>query len=113
MGVCLGGQLLAVASGGRVGPNPDGPEIGPQLIAKRANDTMYGLAASVWTKNIARGRRLAEQIEAGTVMVNEVVYTHGVAQTPWGGVKQSGFGRDLGQHALDQYTNVKSVWVAL
>jgi acyl-CoA reductase-like NAD-dependent aldehyde dehydrogenase len=61
-----------------------------------ANDSIYGLTASVWTKDIARGKRLAEQIEAGTVMVNEVVYTHALAQTPWGGVKQSGFGRTHG-----------------
>ena len=57
-----------------------------------ANDSVFGLTASVWTKNMARGRRLAERLEAGTVMVNEVLYTHGIAQTPWGGVKQSGLG---------------------
>jgi succinate-semialdehyde dehydrogenase/glutarate-semialdehyde dehydrogenase len=61
-----------------------------------ANDSIYGLTASVFTRDIARGRRIAEQIDAGTVMVNEVVYTHAVAQTPWGGVKQSGYGRTHG-----------------
>jgi succinate-semialdehyde dehydrogenase/glutarate-semialdehyde dehydrogenase len=65
-----------------------------------ANDSLYGLTASVWTRNIARGRRLAEQIDAGTVMVNEVVYTHGIAQTPWGGVKDSGYGRTHGRAGL-------------
>ena len=65
-----------------------------------ANDSIYGLTASVFTKNIARGRRIAEQIDAGTVMVNEVVYTHAVAQTPWGGVKQSGYGRTHGRLGL-------------
>ena len=65
-----------------------------------ANDSVYGLTASVWTRNIARGRRLAEQIDAGTVMVNEVVYTHGIAQTPWGGVKDSGYGRTHGRAGL-------------
>ena len=65
-----------------------------------ANDSVYGLTASVWTRNIARGRRLAERIEAGTVMVNEVVYTHGIAQTPWGGVKDSGYGRTHGRMGL-------------
>ncbi len=49
-----------------------------------ANDSVFGLTASVWTSNIGRGRRLANQIHAGTVMVNESVYTHGIAQTPWG-----------------------------
>ncbi|OLE54736.1 MAG: hypothetical protein AUG51_06410 [Acidobacteria bacterium 13_1_20CM_3_53_8] len=65
-----------------------------------ANDSPFGLTASVWTKDIARGRRIAEQIEAGTVMVNEVLYTHGIAQTPWGGVKQSGLGRTHGRLGL-------------
>jgi acyl-CoA reductase-like NAD-dependent aldehyde dehydrogenase len=67
---------------------------------KLANDSVYGLTASVWTRNIARGRRLAEEIQAGTVMVNEVVYTHGIAQTPWGGVKDSGYGRTHGRAGL-------------
>ena len=67
---------------------------------KLANDSVYGLTASVWTRNIARGRRIAERIEAGTVMVNEVVYTHGIAQTPWGGVKDSGYGRTHGRMGL-------------
>jgi succinate-semialdehyde dehydrogenase/glutarate-semialdehyde dehydrogenase len=65
-----------------------------------ANDSVFGLTASVWTKNIQRGRRIAEQIEAGTVMVNEVLYTHGIAQTPWGGVKESGLGRTHGRLGL-------------
>jgi acyl-CoA reductase-like NAD-dependent aldehyde dehydrogenase len=65
-----------------------------------ANDSIYGLTASVFTSDIARGRRLAEQIEAGTVMINEVVYTHAIAQTPWGGVKQSGYGRTHGRLGL-------------
>ena len=65
-----------------------------------ANDSIYGLTASVFTCDTGRGRRLAEQIDAGTVMVNEVVYTHAVAQTPWGGVKQSGYGRTHGRLGL-------------
>lgn len=65
-----------------------------------ANDSVYGLTASVWTDDLARGKRIAEQIEAGTVMVNEVLYTHAIAQTPWGGVKQSGVGRTHGRSGL-------------
>ncbi len=65
-----------------------------------ANDSIFGLTASVWTRDIARGQRIAEQIAAGTVMVNEVLYTHGIAQTPWGGVKQSGIGRTHGRAGL-------------
>src|SRR5690242_6858847 len=65
-----------------------------------ANDSVYGLTASVWTNDLARGKRIAEQIDAGTVMINEVLYVHAVAQTPWGGVKQSGFGRTHGRLGL-------------
>jgi succinate-semialdehyde dehydrogenase/glutarate-semialdehyde dehydrogenase len=65
-----------------------------------ANDSVFGLTASVWTRDISKGRRVAKQIEAGTVMVNEVLYTHGIAQTPWGGVKQSGYGRTHGRLGL-------------
>ncbi len=65
-----------------------------------ANDSIYGLTAAVFTSDIGRGRELAERIDAGTVMINEVVYTHAVAQTPWGGVKQSGYGRTHGRLGL-------------
>jgi succinate-semialdehyde dehydrogenase/glutarate-semialdehyde dehydrogenase len=65
-----------------------------------ANDSIYGLTASIWTRNIERGRRLAAKIDAGTVMVNEVMYTHSVAQTSWGGVKQSGIGHTHGRAGL-------------
>ena len=65
-----------------------------------ANDSPFGLTASVWTRDLRRGRRVASRIEAGTVMVNEVLYTHGIAQTPWGGVKQSGLGRTHGRLGL-------------
>ncbi len=76
-----------------------------------ANDSAFGLTASVWTKNIGRGRRVAEQLEAGTVMVNEVLYTHGIAQTPWGGVKQSGLGRTHGRLGLLELVTPRHVHV--
>jgi acyl-CoA reductase-like NAD-dependent aldehyde dehydrogenase len=76
-----------------------------------ANDSVFGLTASVWTTDIARGKRLAEQIEAGTVMLNEVVYTHAVAQTPWGGVKQSGFGRTHGRMGLLEMVSPRHIHV--
>ena len=76
-----------------------------------ANDSVYGLTASVFTKDTARGRRLAEQIDAGTVMVNEVVYTHAVAQTPWGGVKQSGYGRTHGRLGLLELVSAQHIHV--
>ncbi len=65
-----------------------------------ANDTEFGLTASVWTKDISKGKRVAEKIRAGTVTVNEVLYTHGIGQTPWGGFKNSGYGRTHGLEGL-------------
>ena len=67
---------------------------------KLANDTEFGLTASVWTRDLAKGKRVAEQIEAGSVCVNEVLYTHGIGQTPWGGFKNSGRGRTHGAEGL-------------
>lgn len=65
-----------------------------------ANDSDFGLTASVWTKDIGKGKRVAGEIRAGTVMVNEVLYTHGIGQTPWGGFKDSGYGRTHGLEGL-------------
>lgn len=77
-----------------------------------ANDTIYGLAAGVWTRDIGKAHRIAREVQAGTVWIN--TYNQYDAASPFGGYKQSGFGRDLGyQSALDKYTQMKSVWVAL
>jgi succinate-semialdehyde dehydrogenase/glutarate-semialdehyde dehydrogenase len=76
-----------------------------------ANDSDFGLTASVWTNNIARGQQLARQIEAGTVTINEVLYTHAIAQTPWGGMKQSGLGRTHGQAGLMELVRPQHVHV--
>ncbi|MBV9217566.1 MAG: aldehyde dehydrogenase family protein [Acidobacteria bacterium] len=65
-----------------------------------ANDSEFGLTASVWTRDYAKGKRVAQQIEAGSVCVNEVLYTHGIGTTPWGGFKNSGRGRTHGTEGL-------------
>ncbi len=65
-----------------------------------ANDSEFGLTASVWTRDLAKGKRVAQRIEAGSVCVNEVLYTHGIGQTPWGGFKNSGRGRTHGREGL-------------
>lgn len=74
-----------------------------------ANDTIYGLAAGVWTSDMSRGHRLAHAIQAGTVWLN--TYNLFDVAAPWGGMKQSGYGREYSRHALDEYTQVKTVWV--
>jgi succinate-semialdehyde dehydrogenase/glutarate-semialdehyde dehydrogenase len=76
-----------------------------------ANDSSYGLTACLWTNDISKGRRIAEQIQAGTVMVNEVVYTHAIAQTPWGGVKKSGYGRTHGRLGLLELVSARHIHV--
>ena len=76
-----------------------------------ANRSMYGLAAGVWTSNVKRAHRFARALHAGTVWIN--TYHPLDAASPFGGYKQSGFGRELGGHALELYTQVKSVWVDL
>jgi acyl-CoA reductase-like NAD-dependent aldehyde dehydrogenase len=76
-----------------------------------ANDSEFGLTASVWTRDIARGRRIAEQIEAGSVAVNDVLYTHGIGQTPWGGFKSSGRGRTHGREGLMELVQAQHIHV--
>lgn len=80
-------------------------------VARRANDTPYGLGASIWSNDLARVHRLIPKIRAGTVWVN----CHNIldASMPFGGYKQSGFGREMGQAVLDLYTETKSVIMAL
>jgi acyl-CoA reductase-like NAD-dependent aldehyde dehydrogenase len=81
-----------------------------EAIAK-ANDTQYGLASAVWTRDIKKAHYVASRLKAGTVWIN----TYNVYDTaaPFGGYKQSGFGREMSVHALEHYTQVKSVWVDL
>jgi acyl-CoA reductase-like NAD-dependent aldehyde dehydrogenase len=80
-------------------------------LIQRANDSSYGLAAGVWTRDISKAHRFAEAVQSGVVWVNS--YGLYDAAAPFGGTKQSGFGREMGQDALDLYTQVKTVWVGL
>lgn len=82
-----------------------------QDALEKANDSIYGLAAGVWTNDIKRGLRMARNLQAGSVWVN--TYNLLDSAAPFGGTKQSGFGRELGIQAMDMYTQTKSVWVDL
>ena len=80
-------------------------------VLKAGNDTNYGLSAGIWTRDIAKAHRAARALRAGTVWIN--CFNTFDAASPFGGFKESGYGRELGQHALELYTQIKSVWVQL
>ncbi len=77
----------------------------------QSNATNYGLGAGVWTRDIKKAHRAAAALKAGSVWIN--CYNVYDAASPFGGYKESGFGREMGRHNLDLYTQVKSVWVDL
>jgi betaine-aldehyde dehydrogenase len=80
-------------------------------LIKQANEVVYGLSAGIWTKDITRAHRFAKAVKAGVIWIN--TYNMFNAASPFGGYKQSGYGREMGKHALEMYTQVKSVWVDL
>ncbi len=78
-------------------------------LIRRVNDTQYGLAAGVWTRDIGKAHRYAHAVQAGTVWINGYGMIDPAA--PFGGYKMSGFGREMGKEAIDLYTQVKTIWV--
>ena len=76
-----------------------------------ANDTIYGLSAGIWTDDVNVAHRAARALRAGVVWVN--TFDAGDISSPFGGFKQSGFGRDKSIHALDKFTDLKAIWIAL
>jgi succinate-semialdehyde dehydrogenase/glutarate-semialdehyde dehydrogenase len=82
----------------------------PQHAVRLANQSKFGLGASIWTRDLQRAYDVAAQLEAGAVFVNEVVKSD--PRLPFGGIKQSGYGRELADYGLREFVNIKSVWVA-
>jgi acyl-CoA reductase-like NAD-dependent aldehyde dehydrogenase len=80
-------------------------------VAEQANKTTFGLSGAVWTNDVKKAHKLAAHIKAGTIWVN--CYNALDPAMPFGGYKMSGYGRELGKHSIDTYTNIKSVWVNL
>ncbi len=77
---------------------------------KLANDSDYGLGAAVWTRDLSRAHRISRRLKAGSVFVNN--YNDGDMTVPFGGYKQSGNGRDKSLHALEKFTELKTIWIA-
>ena len=78
---------------------------------RKANDSVYGLGAGVWTNDLTNAHHLAHALKAGTVWVN--CYNLVDAASPFGGYKESGWGREMGRYAMDLYSETKSVWINL
>ncbi|VAX21180.1 Succinate-semialdehyde dehydrogenase [NAD]; Succinate-semialdehyde dehydrogenase [NADP+], partial [hydrothermal vent metagenome] len=74
-----------------------------------ANDSPFGLGAAIWTKDIEKGKELAKQIESGAVFINGLVKSD--PRLPFGGVKSSGYGRELSHYGIKEFVNIKSVWI--
>src|SRR5262249_9261864 len=80
-----------------------------EQVLDEANKTMFGLSGGVWTRDVKKAHRLAANIKAAPIWVN--CYNMFDPQVPFGGYKQSGYGRELGKHSIELYSNIKSVWM--
>jgi succinate-semialdehyde dehydrogenase/glutarate-semialdehyde dehydrogenase len=80
-----------------------------EAAVRLANDTEYGLGAALWTRDIGRAKELARRIEAGSVFINGMVASD--PRLPFGGIKRSGYGRELGVFGIREFVNIQTVWI--
>jgi aldehyde dehydrogenase (NAD+) len=78
-------------------------------LVQRANNTTFGLGSGVWTRDVSKAHRLAKSLQAGSVWIN--CYQAMDPAVPFGGYKMSGYGRESGVHHIDEYLNIKAVWI--
>jgi len=81
----------------------------PEDALAVANDSDFGLGSAIWTADVERAKELAERVEAGLVFINGMVASD--ARLPFGGVKRSGYGRELGSYGIKEFVNIQTVWV--
>jgi succinate-semialdehyde dehydrogenase/glutarate-semialdehyde dehydrogenase len=81
----------------------------PEDAVRLANDTEYGLGSALWTRDLPRARELARRIEAGSVFINGMVASD--PRLPFGGIKRSGYGRELGSYGIKEFVNIQTVWI--
>ena len=82
---------------------------GAEEAIRVANDSAYGLGASLWTRDLASGEKLARRIESGSVFVNGMVASD--PRLPFGGIKRSGYGRELSSFGAREFTNIQTIWI--
>lgn len=76
---------------------------------KLANDSLFGLGAAIWTRDIEKGEAMGRRIDAGAIFINGLVKSD--PRLPFGGIKNSGFGRELSHYGIKEFCNIKSIWV--
>ena len=121
--ISMEGTAVRISSASSTSPLVGAPKLVPLMAAAvttftteqealtLANDSDYGLGAAIWTRDLSKAHRMSRRLKAGSVFVNN--YNDGDMTVPFGGYKQSGNGRDKSLHALEKFTELKTIWISL